>query len=116
MSGGFYRYRCKYFFSHNCPNWVWVNNSPCATCLAEGRDTEQTQPSSWTMLRDIVVPRVQNGVLQYTLMEFVAPTYPGDNWTLRDKVDQHPLGLPPATVLLSAPILATAGSSQQLVS
>ncbi|KAH7303599.1 hypothetical protein B0I35DRAFT_402273, partial [Stachybotrys elegans] len=38
MSGGFYKYRCKYFYSHNCPNWVWVNNSPCASCLADGRD------------------------------------------------------------------------------
>ncbi|CAH0034977.1 unnamed protein product [Clonostachys rhizophaga] len=38
MSGGFYKYRCKYFYSHNCTNWVWVNNAPCASCLAEGRD------------------------------------------------------------------------------
>lgn len=33
MSGGFYKYRCKYFYTHNCQNWVWVNNAPCATCL-----------------------------------------------------------------------------------
>lgn len=32
-SGGFYKYRCKYFYTHNCANWVWVNNTPCATCL-----------------------------------------------------------------------------------
>ncbi|KAK3933646.1 hypothetical protein QBC46DRAFT_107294 [Diplogelasinospora grovesii] len=38
-SGGFYKYRCKYYFyTHNCPNWVWVNNAPCASCLADGRD------------------------------------------------------------------------------
>ncbi|KAL7783271.1 hypothetical protein V8C37DRAFT_406674 [Trichoderma ceciliae] len=44
-SGGFYKYRCKNFYSHNCPNWVWVNNSLCATCMAEGRDTEaQSMP------------------------------------------------------------------------
>lgn len=32
-SGGFYKYRCKYFHSHNCPHWVYVNNAPCAYCL-----------------------------------------------------------------------------------
>lgn len=32
-AGGFYKYRCKYFYTHNCPNWVWVNNAPCASCL-----------------------------------------------------------------------------------
>ncbi|KAK3933815.1 hypothetical protein QBC46DRAFT_326000 [Diplogelasinospora grovesii] len=39
-SGGFYKYRCKYFYTHNCPNWVWANNAPCASCLAEGRDAD----------------------------------------------------------------------------
>jgi hypothetical protein len=39
-SGGFYKYRCRYFLTHNCPNWVWVHNAPCANCLAEGRDDE----------------------------------------------------------------------------
>ncbi|KAI1091568.1 hypothetical protein F5B19DRAFT_493302 [Rostrohypoxylon terebratum] len=37
-SGRYYRFRCKYFLTHNCPNWVWVNRSPCAMCCAEGRD------------------------------------------------------------------------------
>ncbi|KAI1209250.1 uncharacterized protein F4807DRAFT_460941 [Annulohypoxylon truncatum] len=37
-SGGYYKYRCKYFLSHNCNNWVYVNGSPCANCCAEGRD------------------------------------------------------------------------------
>lgn len=32
-SGGFYKYRCKYFYTHNCNNWVYVNNAPCAHCL-----------------------------------------------------------------------------------
>lgn len=32
-SGGYYKYRCKYFFTHNCPYWVWVHNAPCAHCL-----------------------------------------------------------------------------------
>ena len=32
-SGGYYKYRCKYWLTHNCSNWVWVNNAPCAHCL-----------------------------------------------------------------------------------
>jgi hypothetical protein len=32
-SGGYYRYRCKYWLTYNCLNWVWVNNAPCAHCL-----------------------------------------------------------------------------------
>ncbi|XXH01473.1 hypothetical protein Hte_007833 [Hypoxylon texense] len=30
--GGFYKYRCKYFYTHNCPNWVYENYSSCASC------------------------------------------------------------------------------------
>lgn len=32
-SGGFYKYRCKYFYTHNCPNWVYCNGHACAMCL-----------------------------------------------------------------------------------
>ncbi|KAK5997238.1 hypothetical protein PT974_02592 [Cladobotryum mycophilum] len=99
-SGGFYKYRCKNFYSHNCPNWVWVNNSPCATCIAEGKDNEAEVLSSWTSSKDIVVPRVRNGVLQYTLMEIVASNEPGEGWTLKDKdVSNRP---PPALSVTSA--------------
>ncbi|KFH40308.1 hypothetical protein ACRE_090300 [Hapsidospora chrysogenum ATCC 11550] len=107
-TGGFYKYRCKYFYSHNCPNWVWVNNSACATCLAEGREDAQLQqyrrrqqhqqaqlghPDCATTSRDLLAPRVQDGVLQYRMMELAAPTEAGGTssssssrfWTLRDK-------------------------------
>ncbi len=33
MSSGFYKYRCKYFLTHNCPNWVYCHGHPCALCL-----------------------------------------------------------------------------------
>lgn len=32
-SGGFYKYRCKYFYTYNCTNWVYVSQAPCANCL-----------------------------------------------------------------------------------
>ncbi|VUC22810.1 unnamed protein product [Clonostachys rosea] len=93
-SGGFYKYRCKYFYSHNCTNWVWVNNAPCASCLAEGRDEEHKPSPSWPLSRDIVAPRVRDGILQYMLMELVAPTEPGHNWTLQDKAKPAPPAVP----------------------
>ncbi|KAK3371633.1 hypothetical protein B0T24DRAFT_629862 [Lasiosphaeria ovina] len=38
-SGGFYKYRCKYFITQNCQNWVWVNYATCACSLADGRES-----------------------------------------------------------------------------
>ncbi|KAL7911134.1 hypothetical protein GGI35DRAFT_478507 [Trichoderma velutinum] len=85
-SGGFYKYRCKNFYSHNCPNWVWVNNSPCATCIAEGRDAEEPfLPSSTTCQVNNVAPRIRDDILQDTFMEFVAPSDFGGSWILHDK-------------------------------
>ncbi|KAK3946243.1 hypothetical protein QBC46DRAFT_3005 [Diplogelasinospora grovesii] len=97
-SGGFYKYRCKYFYTHNCPNWVWVNNAPCASCLAEGRDADENVSNStaapsapWRLGKEIYVPQVYDGTLQYTLMEIVATGESGNYWTLRHKVTQQPL-------------------------
>ncbi|KAK0646327.1 hypothetical protein B0T16DRAFT_413188 [Cercophora newfieldiana] len=42
-SGGFYKYRCKYFYSRNCTNWVYVNGAPCAMCVADGRELNRQQ-------------------------------------------------------------------------
>ncbi|KAI5849185.1 hypothetical protein BZA05DRAFT_402483 [Tricharina praecox] len=42
-SSGYFRYRCKNFYTHNCDNWVWVNNTACAECVAAGRDEEQLE-------------------------------------------------------------------------
>ncbi|QUC16532.1 uncharacterized protein UV8b_00773 [Ustilaginoidea virens] len=109
MSGGFYKYRCKYFYTHNCENWVWVNNAPCATCLAVGRDDE-TLPGPVSMQpRDISVPSVQNGVLQYTLKEFVAPTEPSEHWTLRDKAAQPPPAVPVTSAMPSSSGIISTG-------
>ncbi|KAI5921605.1 hypothetical protein F4810DRAFT_677814 [Camillea tinctor] len=45
-SGGFFRYRCKFFYKHNCPNWVYVNNSPCASCIESGREASERDDNS----------------------------------------------------------------------
>ncbi|PKS12190.1 hypothetical protein jhhlp_001489 [Lomentospora prolificans] len=36
--GGFYKYRCKYFYTKSCQNWVYVNGEACMQCLADGCD------------------------------------------------------------------------------
>ncbi|KAK9415994.1 hypothetical protein SUNI508_09954 [Seiridium unicorne] len=36
--GGYWKYRCKYMYTHNCPNWTYVYDSTCAACAASGRD------------------------------------------------------------------------------
>ncbi|KAL7819260.1 hypothetical protein V8C44DRAFT_354784 [Trichoderma aethiopicum] len=72
-SGGFYKYRCKNFYSHNCPNWVWVNNSPCATCIAEGRDAEEESMPSTMGSHGIVALRIREDILQHAFTELMAP-------------------------------------------
>lgn len=109
-SGGFYKYRCKYFLTHNCPHWVYVNGAPCAYCCvslgatqsrlpgltlliqAEGReadDENETETTSHHLARmttrEICVPRVSEGTLQYTLMEFVESGQ-GNYWAVRYKM------------------------------
>lgn len=32
-SGGFTKYRCKNFYTHDCLNWVYIFNGACATCM-----------------------------------------------------------------------------------
>ncbi|KAI5804170.1 hypothetical protein DFH27DRAFT_610205 [Peziza echinospora] len=38
---GYYRYTCKNYYTYNCGNWVWVNGSLCAACVAAGRDASE---------------------------------------------------------------------------
>ncbi len=37
MSGGINRYRCKYFFTHHCPNWNYINHVACTMCMVSAR-------------------------------------------------------------------------------
>ncbi|KAF3766555.1 hypothetical protein M406DRAFT_351544 [Cryphonectria parasitica EP155] len=118
-SGGFYKYRCKYFYTHNCSNWVYVHNSACANCLAEGRDTIQIPPHTQAQMdsqpRDIYVPYFEGGVLKYSLMEVVITDQGGQYWELREKVANPGVPYIPATNAQPAPlgfITSTAVQSQ----
>ncbi|KAB5515633.1 hypothetical protein GE09DRAFT_1066666 [Coniochaeta sp. 2T2.1] len=42
-SGGYAKYRCKYFSTYGCDKWVWVMNTACPYCVTQGRD-EDTVP------------------------------------------------------------------------
>lgn len=52
----------------------------------------------WVVSRDIVAPRVRDGVLQYVAMELIPPAEAGENWTLRHKVSAAPPAVPVASV------------------
>jgi hypothetical protein len=114
-SGGFYKYRCKYFYSKQCPEWVYVNGDPCSECLVscwlpclgtssdptntqlqrKGLDATEDFVPMWPGVRDICVPVLQDGFLQYAIMELVLPDASG-YWTLRAKVAQPPPVAPPS--------------------
>ncbi|KAL2139557.1 hypothetical protein VTI28DRAFT_5038 [Corynascus sepedonium] len=114
-SGGFYKYRCKYFYTYNCPNWVYCNGHACAMCLAEGRDSAEAEAgalsrphasATWqqaqqqqqqqhqrrqnaTASTEICVPQAVHGTLRYTVMEIIPSDEPGNSgayWVLRQKV------------------------------
>ncbi|KAL2069634.1 hypothetical protein VTL71DRAFT_14313 [Oculimacula yallundae] len=86
-SGGYYKYRCKYWMTYNCPNWVWVNNSPCAHCLADGRDSDMARISApFRLSREVFVPQFEDGMLLYTVMEIIA----GSDWDSGWAVKQPP--------------------------
>ena len=115
-SGGYYKYRCKYFLTHNCPHWVWVNNAPCAHCLvstsfiiglqsahtfqAEGRDSVDTIISSpFRLAREIYVPQFENGALQYILFEIIANSEFDSGWTIKERPKNNfPTATEPSSV------------------
>lgn len=96
-TGGYYKYRCKYFYSHNCPHWVWVNYAPCAHCLAEGRDSDIAITSSSFRPSPVVcVPALEDGTLQYILME-IATSNVDSGWSSLTKKDAHNQPFPATT-------------------
>lgn len=130
-SGGYHQFRCKYFLTHNCNNWVWVANTACASCMvsenpsragenhlaadhrtqAEGRDAGEpagAEPGGG-FCREMFVRQVQDGTSQYTLMELVATEECGKYWALREKAMQPPA--PPVIVTSDVPgvVRSTAG-------
>ncbi|KAJ1337903.1 hypothetical protein MN608_00759 [Microdochium nivale] len=95
MSGGYYKYHCKYWWTLNCENWVYVNGSPCAKCCAEGRESEElsTAIDSWRLSCAVSVPRMEGGAVHYTLMEVVNRGESSNNRIIRHKAGTTELGM-----------------------
>jgi len=103
-SGGYYKYRCKYWLTYNCPHWVWVNNAPCAHCLADGRDSDvAVMPGPFRISREVYVPQLENGSLHYTIMEIIAASDFDSGWAVKDLPTQpFPAATGPSAVNLTA--------------
>ncbi|KAK4242154.1 hypothetical protein C8A03DRAFT_29578 [Achaetomium macrosporum] len=138
-SGGFYKYRCKYFYTYNCPNWVYCNGHACAMCLAEGREAVDKEPAmpphsqgsttTWPSQHqhqqhtspstEICVPQAIHGTLQYTVMEIVPTdeTGPGAYWVLRRKAQLESRVLPYSNMTTSdtpRPVVTSVGMPMQM--
>ena len=70
-----------------------------------------SEMASWIFSRDIVVPRIEEGVLHYTIMEMVNLNEEGNYWALRYKVDQ---GGTPMTVPMTNATTTLATTSAAL--
>ncbi|CAG8973371.1 hypothetical protein HYALB_00000134 [Hymenoscyphus albidus] len=107
-SGGYYKYRCKYFYTHNCPHWVWVNNAPCAHCLADGRDFDTSMiPNPFRLSHEVYVPQIENGALQYIIFKIVATSDMDSGWTIKDHPQTSqlfPTATGPSAVNLTAAV------------
>jgi len=110
-SGGYYKYRCKYWLTYNCPHWVWVNNAPCAHCLADGRDSDAAMIPQFRISREIYVPQLANGALHYIMMEIVAASDADSGWAV--KVAPTP-AFPTSTVPTSVPSVVSLKSMSNL--
>ncbi|CCC07349.1 hypothetical protein SMACR_02356 [Sordaria macrospora] len=82
--GGFYKYRCKHFYTYECMNWVWVNHAACATCLAMGRGEESDVALSATRF-EIRVPRALDGMLSYESAWVAPPVFTGFEPTFKTR-------------------------------
>jgi len=102
-SGGYYKYRCKYWLTYNCPHWVWVNHAPCAHCLADGRDSDSAITTApFRISREVYVPRYENGSVHYMIMDVVATSEFDSGWTVKDLPQPFPTSSGPEAVGLKA--------------
>ncbi|KAK0634659.1 hypothetical protein B0T17DRAFT_611630 [Bombardia bombarda] len=115
MSGGYYKYRCKYFYTYDCTEWVYVNGAACAVCLAEGREAMESEVA-WAPApgepKPIQVPTVRDGELHWHEMEYVQNVESGGSliyWTLRHKATQPLTTTAMTTTDTPRPVMSTSG-------
>ncbi|KAK4223220.1 hypothetical protein QBC38DRAFT_54387 [Podospora fimiseda] len=117
MSGGYNKFRCKYWLSHDCPNWVYMNGHACGACLAEGREAGEGLPAE----TEVQIPQGINGTLEYMTMGLVpnerSGPDPGAYYTYLQKVTAP--GVPANNIVTSdtpRPIMTTTGIHAQVTS
>ena len=132
MSGGIYQYHCRNRYTNNCPEMVYVNNTSCTKCMvrfsllllhvlfhannhlikSEGLGSEDIPChwSAWNLSKQLFVPQVNDGTLQYILMEVVTTGEPGNYWTLRETVARPPSASIPTTSDTPRAIIPTTGA------
>ncbi|KAI1129878.1 hypothetical protein F5Y10DRAFT_143835 [Nemania abortiva] len=86
--GGFYKFRCKYFLSHECPNWVYVNGSACASCSAQGRDIEPAASQAPRYSPEVSIPVIEGGAVTRYEVEQIPPNNFGYHWGVRPNVER----------------------------
>ncbi|PQE27812.1 hypothetical protein CJF32_00010106 [Rutstroemia sp. NJR-2017a WRK4] len=103
-SGGYYKYRCKYWLTFNCPNWVWVNDAPCASCLAKGRDNEISVPIRTSLLvREFLTPRFEDDDFLDVLKEVITAGEVDSGWVMNSSSKlECPTSTEPAAVRFMA--------------
>lgn len=56
---------------------------------ADGRDSETTMmPMPFRLSREVYVPQIENGALQYIIFEIVATSDNDSGWTIKDQPSQ----------------------------
>ncbi|CAD6449166.1 ab22894b-c20b-47f2-86bc-c1fedd4baa19 [Sclerotinia trifoliorum] len=109
--GGYYKYRCKYWLVYNCGNWVWVNNEPCANCLAIGREETVISRSQYQMSRDVFVPQFKDGNLHYTMTEIITLSDFDNGWVVKETQSAE---FPKSTSPTIEKLEATEGATVQI--
>ncbi|OIW27188.1 hypothetical protein CONLIGDRAFT_682263 [Coniochaeta ligniaria NRRL 30616] len=110
-SGGYNKYRCKYFSTHGCEHWVLVKNAACLYCVAAGRD-DVGMPAEqlFNHPQEVCIPIVHQGTLSYTIiMELVQTGQSRNHGPLRHKATQQPLMPTITTSDTPGIVLPTAG-------
>ncbi|KAM3533459.1 hypothetical protein MY4038_003245 [Beauveria bassiana] len=97
---GFYKYHCRYFNVHNCPEWVWVNNATCPTCLAKGRENELSPAAAWAASRDFMAPHINDGILQYAHMDIAVSEHGEESFIMRSETLHPPPPAIPVTTMM----------------
>ncbi|PMB71729.1 hypothetical protein BM221_001825 [Beauveria bassiana] len=85
---GFYKYHCRYFNVHNCPEW------------AKGRENELSPAAAWAASRDFMAPHINDGILQYAHMDIAVSEQGEESFIMRSETLHPPPPAIPVTTMM----------------